>query len=245
MVKKYAKEFWDRLSQSKNAVMFTGAGSSTGSGIPDFRGPDGLYSRIPPETFDIGFFMSQPDRYYRIERDVLRGAIDAKPNDSHFLIARLEKMSMIQGVITQNIDGLHQKAGSENVIELHGSMAKGSCIDCGNQMVRDQIDRLLTHSSVPKCECGGIIKPDVVFFGEQLPQQALAKGIQMASRADLMIVMGSSLVVYPAATLPAMTHYNGGELMIINKGRTGLDSIAHMKCEVDLVEFSREVIELI
>ncbi|RKY05126.1 NAD-dependent protein deacylase [Candidatus Poribacteria bacterium] len=245
MVARYAEEFLEELRRSSYAVVLTGAGVSTPSGIPDFRGPKGIYSRVPPETFEIDFFLRHPERYYEVERGILSSSFDAEPNETHLLLAKLESMGLIKGVITQNIDGLHQRAGSKVVVELHGNISTGTCLSCGRKFSREEINAKLESSPVPRCGCGGLIKPDVVFFGEQLPPDALEKGTEMASKADLMVVMGSSLVVYPAANLPLLTVRNGGRLIIVTKGETGLDFLAYRKYNVDLVEFSREVLRLI
>ena len=245
MVREYAEEMLRELRGVGSAVVLTGAGVSTASGIPDFRGPGGIYSKVSPEVFDIDFFMSHPERYYRIEREILREALNAKPNVTHFLIAKLEKMGLIEAVITQNIDGLHRKAGSSKVIELHGNISTGSCLRCGRRFRREEIDRMLRAVDVPRCECGGVIKPDVVFFGEMLPPQALNEGMRLAAESDLMVVMGSSLVVHPAATLPSITVRNGGKLIIVNRGETALDYLAYRKYDVDLVGFSREALRLL
>lgn len=245
MISRYAREFLDELRKADYAVVLTGAGVSTPSGVPDFRGPKGIYSRVPPETFEIDIFLRHPERYYEVEREILSSSFDAKPNEVHLLLARLESMGLIRGVITQNIDGLHQRAGSRVVVELHGNISTGTCLSCGRKFSRKEINTRLERSTVPRCDCGGLIKPDVVFFGEQLPPDALERGMEMAWRADLMIVMGSSLVVYPAANLPVITVRNGGRLIIITRGETQLDFMAHRKYDVDLVEFSREVLRLI
>ncbi|HEX30898.1 TPA: NAD-dependent protein deacylase [Candidatus Poribacteria bacterium] len=245
MVREYAEEMLRELRVAGSAVVLTGAGVSTASGIPDFRGPGGIYSKVSPEVFDIDSFMSHPERYYRIEREILREALNAKPNVTHFLIAKLERMGLIEAVITQNIDGLHRKAGSSKVIELHGNISTGSCLRCGRRFRREEIDRMLRAVDVPRCECGGVIKPDVVFFGEMLPPQALNEGMRLAAESDLMVVMGSSLVVHPAATLPSITVRNGGKLIIVNRGETALDYLAYRKYDVDLVGFSREALRLL
>jgi len=245
MMRECAEEMLRELRGVGSAVVLTGAGVSTASGIPDFRGPGGIYSKVSPEVFDIDFFMSHPERYYRIEREILREALNAKPNVTHFLIAKLERMGLIEAVITQNIDGLHRKAGSSKVIELHGNISTGSCLRCGRRFRREEIDRMLRAVDVPRCECGGVIKPDVVFFGEMLPPQALNEGMRLAAESDLMVVMGSSLVVHPAATLPSITVRNGGKLIIVNRGETALDYLAYRKYDVDLVGFSREALRLL
>ncbi|HID55987.1 TPA: NAD-dependent protein deacylase [Candidatus Poribacteria bacterium] len=245
MIRKYVEETLRELREAESAVVLTGAGVSTASGIPDFRGPGGIYSMVSPDIFEIDSFMSHPERYYRIEREILGGSFDAEPNEAHILIAELERMGLIEAVITQNIDGLHQKAGSLKVIELHGNISTGSCLRCGRRFERGEINEMLREMDVPRCGCGGVIKPDVIFFGEMLPPGALNEGMRLAAESDLMLVMGSSLVVYPAATLPSITVRNGGKLIIVNKGKTALDHLAYRRYDVDLVEFSREALRLL
>ena len=240
------EEFLELLKSSRRAVVLTGAGVSTASGIPDFRGPKGIYRKFPPDIFDIEKFYTNPERFYSFAKDGLFSMLDAKPNESHIMIAKLEEKGFIEAVITQNIDGLHQKAGSRIVLELHGNMSRFFCVSCKQIYSASEVREKVEKELVPKCtKCGSLIRPDVVFFGEPLPQEALQKAIEYSERADLMIVMGSSLVVYPAAYLPMITVENGGKLVIVNKGETGLDNIAFKKYDMDLVEFSRKILEVI
>lgn len=239
------KEFVEILMSAKNAVVLTGAGVSTASGIPDFRGPKGIYKKFPPDIFDIEKFYANPERFYSFAKDSLFSMLDAKPNETHILIAKLEEKGFIKAVITQNIDGLHQKAGNKVVLELHGSINKFFCISCKKVYDANEVRKKVEKELVPKCVCGSLIRPDVVFFGEPLPQKTLQEAMRYSQSADLMIVMGSSLVVYPAAYLPMITVENGGKLVIVNRGETGLDSMAFRKYNVDLVEFSRKILEVI
>lgn len=240
------EEFLKLLKSSKRVVVLTGAGVSTASGIPDFRGPKGIYRRFPPDIFDIEKFYKNPERFYSFAKDGFFSMLEAKPNETHVLITKLEEKGLIKAVITQNIDGLHQKAGSKVVLELHGNMSRFFCVSCKRAYGVDEVKKKVEEELVPKCShCGSLIKPDVVFFGEPLPKDVLRKAIELSERADLMIVMGSSLVVYPAAYLPVITVENGGKLVIVNRGETGLDSLAFRKYEMDLVEFSRKVLEVI
>ena len=240
------------LSNSKSAVILTGAGVSTGSGIPDFRSPSGVYRKYDPyRTFNVEYFKMDPDYFYSFAYHELRKMFDKKPNPTHYMIAELERRGMIKAVITQNIDMLHEMAGSKNVVKLHGSLEYAVCMKCE---ARYELRKILMNLKVdengkvevPRCErCGGLIKPDVVFFGEPLPAIALEKAMQLSENADLMITMGTSLVVYPAASLPLITHRNGGKVVIVNLGKTDLDEIAFKKYEVDLVEFSSKILKLL
>ncbi len=239
-----AKELVNLLKNSKRAYVFTGAGISTPSGIPDFRGKNGLYKKLPPDIFDIEKFFKDPKRYYTVHKERILAMKNAEPNVAHLSVAKMEKLGYIKCVITQNIDGLHQKAGSEKVIELHGTLREYVCTRCGKLYPAEEIEKKLESVDIPKCEnCGGLIKPNVVFFGEPLPEKALAEAFGIAENSDLSVVIGSSLVVYPAALIPRATVENGGKLVIINLGETGLDSLAYRKYEYDLAEFFKVVYE--
>jgi len=212
-----------------NAFVFTGAGVSTESGIPDFRGPSGLWRRIPPEKFTIEYFHANPLEVWRLYSELYRSMSGAKPNEAHYAIARLEALGLIQGVVTQNIDGLHQAAGSRNVIELHGSGSRAVCLECG---FTDSIERWLVKVAggvLPRCPvCGGLMKPAAVFFGEELPREALRRAFDLAHAARVVIVVGSSLTVYPAALVPEEAARRGARLYIVNLGETSLDWMAEI-----------------
>jgi len=240
-----AEEFLEFLDESESTAILTGAGVSTASGIPDFRGPQGLYKKLPQYVFDLDFFLSQPAEYYKIAADRIHNLFNKEPNATHRLLAMLEKKGMIEGVITQNIDGLHQKAGSKKVIELHGNAQKFFCMSCGKRYTAEDVLKMLEVSDFPKCTCGGLIKPDVVFFGEALPESAMAEAYILSENVELFITMGTSLVVYPAAHLPTFAKQKGAKLLIINQGETGLDYIADKKYECDLAEFSERIISLL
>ena len=246
-VKKAAKEFLETLKSAENSYVLTGAGVSTPSGIPDFRGKNGLYKAIPVDIFDIDKFFEDPERYYKFHKERFLSFKSAKPNIVHETIARLEEKGLINAVITQNIDGLHQRAGSKNVIELHGSMDNYVCTKCGRVYGSEYVEKVLMEKEiVPKCEkCGGILKPNIVFFGEALPEMALTKAYAIAEEADVSIAVGTSLVVYPAALLPKVTVEHGGKLVIINMGETGLDNIAYKKYNFELTEFFDEAKNLL
>ena len=246
MLEREAEEFLELLRSSRLSYVLTGAGISTPSGIPDFRGPNGLYKFFPPDIFDIDKFLSDPKRYYDFSRERLSIMKSAKPNVAHEVLARLERMGLIRAVITQNIDGLHKKAGSENVIELHGNLEEYVCMSCGRRYPSEKVEELLKTEEVPRCEeCGGLLKPNVVFFGEALPERELMEAFRLAEMADLAVAVGTSLVVYPAALIPRRTVETGGKLVIINRGETGLDGLAHLKYDVDVEVFFKSLGDLL
>lgn len=220
----------DLLRASRHCVVLTGAGISTLSGIPDFRGKNGFYRRTDVDAqklFDLAYFMRDPDYYYRHSRDFIYNLADKEPNIIHTQLARLEELGVVKAVLTQNIDLLHQKAGSRHVLELHGSPSRHRCLHCGREFSFDAIVELLDQGKSPRCDaCGGIVKPDIIFFGEPLDPVVLGEADDEASRADLMLVLGSSLTVYPAAGLPVSTLRQGGRLAIVNADPTPLDSRA-------------------
>ena len=219
--------FVDMVKHSDNIVFFGGAGVSTESGIPDFRSTDGLYNqhyKYPPETIlSHTFFREQPEEFYRFYRDKML-ALDAKPNMAHLKLAELEKAGKLKAIVTQNIDGLHQNAGSQNVLELHGSVHRNFCTHCHKffdaQYMKDSI-------GIPKCDaCGGTIKPDVVLYEEGLDNDVIEQSLHYISQADMLIIGGTSLVVYPAAGL--VRYYRGKKLVLINKSTTDMDSAADL-----------------
>lgn len=206
--------------KSRAMVFFGGAGVSKESGIPDFRSVDGLYHqayRYPPETIlSRSFYEKNPEEFYRFYRDKML-YLDAEPNPAHKKLAQWEREGRLLAVITQNIDGLHQKAGSREVLELHGSVLRNYCEKCGAFY---GLDTILSTTGVPRCPaCGGDIKPDVVLYEESLDQDVLAKAVHYIRQADLMIIGGTSLVVYPAAGL--VQYFRGRHLVVVNKGQTG------------------------
>ncbi len=236
-------EFADLLKRSKYCVVLTGAGISTPSGIPDFRSPTGLYSKYPEEIFDIEYFYSNPGAFYSFCKQALLPMIDAQPNVAHKFLAKLEELGYVKAVITQNIDGLHQKAGSKNVVELHGTIYRFRCDRCGKNYEHRWVREELERTNLPRCFCNGLVRPEIVFFGESLPSKAVEMAENHSLRCDLMVVMGSSLVVYPAASFPILAKRSGAKLVIINKGETGLDHLCDMKIEEDLVAFSEQVLQ--
>ena len=207
------------IKESNNIVFFGGAGVSTESNIPDFRSVDGLYHQqydYPPETIlSHTFWEENPEEFYRFYRDklIVKGA---KPNAAHLRLAKLEREGRLKAIVTQNIDGLHQAAGSKTVYELHGSTLRNYCEKCGKFY---SLEDILKTSGVPHCSCGGRIKPDVVLYEESLDQEVLAKAVHYIRQADLMIIGGTSLVVYPAAGL--VQYFRGRHLVVVNKGQVG------------------------
>lgn len=215
------------VMDSDNIVFFGGAGVSTESGIPDFRSVDGLYNQkydYPPETIlSHSFYMRKKEEFYRFYRDKML-CLDAKPNAAHKKLAELEAAGKLKAVVTQNIDGLHQAAGSKKVLELHGSVHRNYCQSCGKLFDAEYI---LKSSGISTCdECGGSIKPDVVLYEEGLDQQTLEDAVYYISHADMLIIGGTSLAVYPAAGL--IDYYRGNKLVLINKSTTPLDSRADL-----------------
>jgi NAD-dependent protein deacetylase/lipoamidase len=227
------------LGRSRRAVALTGAGVSVPSGIPDFRTPEtGLWAKVDPmEVAHIGVFEREPERFWRYYRPRFQALGDKEPNRAHEALAELERRGLIEGVITQNIDRLHRAAGSENVIEVHGSIETSSCMACGTAYGLDEVDDLFDARGVAICtDCGAGVKPDVVLFGELLPEEAMARATELAEEADLMLCVGSSLAVHPVAGLPQLTLSRGGALAIVTKGETPYDRDAELKLEGEVDE---------
>lgn len=214
------------VKESDNIVFFGGAGVSTESGIPDFRSVDGLYNKkyeYPPETIlSHTFFMRQTEEFYRFYRDKML-ELDAKPNAAHKKLAELEAAGKLKAVITQNIDGLHQAAGSKRVLELHGSVHRNYCMKCGKF---HSVYEIKESTGIPRCECGGIIKPDVVLYEEGLDNQTMEDAVSFIRQADVLIIGGTSLAVYPAAGL--IDYYKGDKLILVNKSATPMDGRADL-----------------
>ena len=214
------------ISESDNIVFFGGAGVSTESGIPDFRSPDGLYNqkyKYPPETIiSHSFYLRNPEEFYRFYKDKMIYP-EAEPSITHKELAKLEKEGKLKGVITQNIDGLHQKAGSKNVIELHGSVLRNYCSKCHKFY---GVDKILESDGIPRCDCGGLIKPDVVLYEEGLNEADIDNAVKLIKEADILIVGGTSLGVYPAAGL--INYYTKDKLILVNKTATPYDQRADL-----------------
>lgn len=214
------------LDESENIVFFGGAGVSTESGIPDFRSVDGLYNQkydYPPETIlSHDFFVNKTEEFYKFYREKM--LIDScEPNNAHRALVKLEKMGKLKCVVTQNIDGLHQMAGSKTVYELHGTIWKNTCMKCGRHY---DLSYVKNQPDVPRCNCGGVIKPDVVLYGEMLDDECVSKAVSAIRKADMLIVAGTSLSVYPAAGF--INYYRGDKLVLINKSETPYDSMANL-----------------
>lgn len=219
-------QFKQWIDNSDNVVFFGGAGVSTESGIPDFRSVDGLYNQsydYPPETIlSHTFYIRKPEEFFRFYRDKMLFP-DAEPSMPHIKLAELEQCGKLKGVITQNIDGLHQKAGSRHVIELHGSVLRNYCERCGEFY---GLDTIINSEGVPTCKCGGRIKPDVVLYEEGLDENNINEAVRLIKEADILVVGGTSLGVYPAAGL--IDYYRGDKLVLINKSSTPYDKKANL-----------------
>jgi len=209
------------LARAKYVVALTGAGSSVESNIPPFRGKGGLWEKIDPMEFaHIDAFMRDPAKVWRVLIKEMKGVIDqAEPNDAHKGLARLEELGLLKTVITQNVDGLHQRAGNTDVIEFHGNFAWQRCLDCDRKYGTQEID---LAQIPPRCVCGGILRPDCVFFGEMIPPQHLLRSQQVSAACDLMLVVGTSATVQPAAYMPVIAKENGAKVIEINRERTPL-----------------------
>ncbi|MDT8273343.1 MAG: NAD-dependent deacylase, partial [Desulfomonilia bacterium] len=227
----------DLLVNSHHTIVLTGAGISTESGVPDFRSPGGIWERYDPTVFFYSRFLSEPDEVWRCVMDMSRCGDfplwEAQPNKGHIALAHLEEMGLIKTIITQNIDNLHQKAGSRKVIEFHGNMLFAKCITCGARYEYDHVLKIADISLPPLCDCGGILKPDAVFFGEAIPKEALTESFRSAEDCDLMLVIGTSAQVEPAASLP-----------LIAKGMNtlfrGFMNVPIPKSHCHVVEINRE-----
>ncbi len=226
--------FLEWVDKSDNIVFFGGAGVSTESGIPDFRSVDGLYNQqydYPPETIlSHTFYMRKPEEFFRFYRNKMLFP-DAQPSTTHIKLASLEKQGKLKGIVTQNIDGLHQKAGSKVVYELHGSVLRNYCEKCGKFF---GLDAILNSQGIPVCECQGRIKPDVVLYEEGLDERNIQGSVKLISDADVLIVGGTSLGVYPAAGL--IDYYRGNKLILVNKSETPYDRRANLLIHAALGE---------
>ena len=209
------------IKNAKHIAVLTGAGISTNAGIPDFRGPQGLYitRRYDPEkVFDIEYFHHDPVPFFNFARDFVGLEQTLNPTFAHQFFAQLENQGKLAGIVTQNIDSLHHRAGSKKVFEMHGSFWQSSCLNCDRKFSYEEIKLKLSRESIPKCDCSGVIKPDVVFFGEAVKH--LNESQKLAAAADLFFVVGTSCAVYPAAMIPTLTQ---GEIVIVNKGKVDLN----------------------
>jgi NAD-dependent deacetylase len=233
-----AKQLAALIKESSCTVALTGAGISVPSGIPDFRTPGkGLWEKVDPmEVAHIDAFRRDPARFWSFYRPRLQSLGGVEPNPAHRVLAELERRGLLEAVITQNIDMLHTRAGSERVIEVHGSIGTASCQGCGKGFAIEALDRLFDAEGVARCPgCNGYVKPDVVLFGELLPAEAMAEAEALAGRAELLLCIGSSLEVYPVAGLPSLTLSRGGLVAIVSKGPTPFDRDAAVRMDGDVV----------
>ncbi|MDR0877601.1 MAG: NAD-dependent deacetylase [Treponema sp.] len=220
---------YERIKKARHCVALTGAGVSTLSGIRDFRGKNGLYNDMDAEKiFDIDYFVKDPSFYYRHAKDFIYNVDEKQASIVHTVLGDLEKNGLLKAVITQNIDLLHQKGGSRNVIEVHGSPALHYCLRCaGIRMNFDEAAAIVKSGELPRCpKCDAVLKPAITFFGESLPADALREAVDQSQQADLMLVLGTSLTVYPAASMPDYTIRNGGKIVIVNNMATDRDRMA-------------------
>jgi len=227
------------IRASRCTVALTGAGVSVPSGIPDFRTPEtGLWENVDPmEVAHIDVFERDPARFWSYYRPRFHALGDKRPNGAHEALAELERRGLLEGVITQNIDRLHRAAGSRNVVEVHGSIETSTCRECDAAYGLDEVEALFDGGGVARCDaCGGAVKPDVVLFGELLPEEAMRQAQELAARAELMLCVGSSLIVHPVAGLPELTRSRGGSLAIVTQGATPYDGDAVLKLEGEVDE---------
>lgn len=233
-------EWLDWIKDSNNIVFFGGAGVSTESGIPDFRSVDGIYNQKyaypPEEIISHSYFLAHPDKFYEFYKDRMIYP-DAKPNTTHLVLAKMEEMGKLKAVVTQNIDGLHQLAGSKVVYELHGSILRNYCMKCHTFY---PLEKIISSTGIPHCDkCGGIIKPDVVLYEEGLDEKTIMNSIHAISEAEVLIVGGTSLVVQPAASL--IRYYRGNKLILVNKSTTPYDQDANVVLHESLGKIFGEI----
>ena len=233
-MKDQVKELFDKICNAKYCTVFTGAGVSTLSGIRDFRGKNGLYNEMDAEKiFSLEWFIKDPSFYYKASSSFIYNIDEKEPSIVHTVLGDLEEKGFLKALVTQNIDLLHQKGGSKNVIEIHGSPKTHYCLSChGIDMSFNDVKDIVKKGDVPKCpNCKRILKPAITFFGENLPVKALNDAMEEAQKSDLMLVLGTSLQVYPAAAMPDYCLRAGGEIVIVNNMPTHLDSKAALKFE--------------
>ena len=238
-LKTEAEQLAELIRESRCTVALTGAGVSVPSGIPDFRTPEaGLWENVDPmEVAHIDVFERDPARFWSYYRPRFHALGDKRPNAAHGALAELERRGLLEGTITQNIDRLHRAAGSRKVVEVHGSIETSTCRECDASYGLDDVEALFDGEGVARCDsCGGAVKPDVVLFGEMLPERAMREAQELAARAELMLCVGSSLIVHPVAGLPEVTKACGGALAIVTKGATPYDGDAVLKLEGEVDE---------
>jgi NAD-dependent deacetylase len=240
-----APQLAEMIRESRCTVALTGAGISVPSGIPDFRTPGtGIWENVDPmEVAHIDAFRRDPERFWKFYRPRFETLEEKKPNPAHAALAELEARGLLDAVVTQNIDRLHRKAGSRRLIEVHGSIDTSSCTDCEQSYPLEQVEGLFTNGVAHCASCSGLVKPDVVLFGEFLPAEAMHEAQTLAERCDLLLCVGSSLEVYPVAGLPQIALASGGKLGIVTQGPTPYDGEAEVKLEGDVVEEMTAVLE--
>ncbi len=239
-----ASELAELIRRQQPCVVLTGAGVSTESGIPDFRSRTGLWAQFDPlEYASLEAFRRDPRKVWSFYKPRISVLTEAEPNPAHRALAELERLGLVEAVVTQNIDLLHERAGSRNVVEVHGSIRTATCPGCGERQPLERVVELLADADAPACPaCGEILKPDVVFFGELLPAEAIERATELARRARLLLVVGSALEVYPIAGLPFETLAAGGELAIVNRGPTALDDEASVRIDAAAGELLPQVV---
>ena len=243
-----AAELARLLAEAESAVALTGAGISVPSGIPDFRTPgSGIWEKVDPmEVATIQAFRRDPARFWSFYRPRFEALGDKLPNPAHKALVELEDRGLLEAVITQNVDRLHRKAGTRRLIEVHGSIDSSSCVECGSSWPLEEVGGLFDEDGVASCPtCLGYVKPDVVLFGELLPEAAMEEAQALAARADLLLCVGSSLEVFPVAGLPELTLAGGGKLAIVTKGATPYDREAAVRMDGDVVEDLQSVLDLL
>jgi NAD-dependent deacetylase len=242
-----AEALADLISRRQPCVVLTGAGVSTESGIPDFRSPTGLWAQFDPlEYGSIEAFRRDPLKVWSFYKPRMAMLTEAEPNPAHLAFAELERLGFVETIVTQNIDLLHERAGSREVLEVHGSIRTATCPGCGASFRLEQVLELLAAADAPACpDCGELLKPDVVFFGELLPAKAIERALALARRAGLLLVVGSALEVHPIAGLPLETLGAGGALAIVNRGPTPYDAQATLRIQASAGEVLSAVVELL
>jgi NAD-dependent deacetylase len=240
-----ASELAELIRERRPCVVLTGAGVSTESGIPDFRSPTGLWANFDPlEYGSIEAFRRDPVKVWSFYKPRFAMLTEAEPNPAHTALAELERLGFVEAVVTQNIDLLHERAGSQAVVEVHGSIRTSTCPGCGSRHELTRVLELLAEAEAPACPaCGEIVKPDVVFFGELLPPEAIDRAYELARRARLLLVVGSALEVYPVAGLPLETIGTGGDVAIVNRGPTAFDSNASLRIDGSAGEVLPQVVD--
>lgn len=236
----------DIIKNSDKIVAFTGSGISAESGIPTYRGAGGLWTKYDPDKYaSIGYFMKDPSYYWRFFRDERYDKVfNADPNPAHYALAKLELSGKLSAVITQNIDGLHQKSGSKRVLELHGNTTRFYCLNCRKGFTIQQARQMVEKELPPRCDCGGILRPDVVLYGEMLPQDVVEEASLETQQCDLMIIIGSSLITYPAADLPYQAKMHGAKLVIINIDPTSADGMCDLVIHHPAAEILSQAVDL-